>query len=163
MKFVMIAMMTFSFASLAQAKTVNCMFGESTGDLRDQLKYEGKNKALYEVEHLSLHKKVRLGGITEQEKKMILIAMAQTAAGNQGSDQELLEAFSSAEGYITYFQHNRADGGHYAAVASFPGDNEFGIIFQIKDLNRGNYTILRTAAEIEDGDIAKCQVEYQKP
>jgi hypothetical protein len=164
MKFAMIAMMTLSFASIAQAKAVNCMFGESTGDLRDQLKSEGKGKALYEVEHLSLHRKVRINGLTETEKKMVLIAMAQTAQGNQGTELELLEAFSKADGYITYFQHNRSEGGEFAAVASFPGDNEFGVIFQIEELHRKQeYTILRTAAEIEDGDIANCQVEYQKP
>lgn len=164
MKFVAAVLMTLAFTSTAQAKTQHCMFGESTADLQEQLKYEGKGKTLYQVEHLSLHKPARLGGLTETEKKMILIAMAQTAQGNQGSEQEILEAFSKADGYITYFQHNRSEGGEFAQVASFPGDNEFGVILQIQELHRKqDYTILRTAAEISDGDIDKCQVEYQKP
>lgn len=164
MKLVMTVLMSLAFANAAQAKTQNCMFGESTADLKDQLKYEGKGKALYEVEHLSLHRQVRIHGLTATEKKMILIAMAQTAAGSQGTEQEVLESFSKADGYITYFQHNRSEAGEFVQVASFPGDNEFGVIFQIKDLHRKNeYTILSTAAEIHDGDIEKCQVEYQKP
>lgn len=151
-----------AFSNIAQAKSVaNCAFGETTADLSDRLEETGKGKALYKGEHLSLHKEVRLGGLTQFEKKMILEVMGETGSIKQG--EEALKAFSKADGYITYFQHN-SNGREFAQVASYPGDNEFGMIFEIKRLERKNdYTIYSVAAVISDGDIVDCVVEYEKP
>lgn len=157
MKFGILILAASLFSTLAHARTMQtCAFGESTGELVEMLEYSGKGKVFYQSEHLSLHKQVRIKGITETEKKMILISLSETAAGNEGDEQSQLKRFSGTDGYITYFSHNDT-GREFAAVASFPGDNEFGLIIELKKL-RGTdeYTVLSIVAHIEDGDISKC-------
>jgi hypothetical protein len=163
MKFAIAAVtVAMSFSSLAQAKSAaNCAFGQSSADLQDRLDETGKGKALYQIEHISLHRPERINGLSAFEKQMIMEAVT-TAEGKKQSQAELLNDFSSADGYITYFQHN-SNGREFAAVASFPGDNEFGLIFEIKQLKRGAYQIVQVAAVISDGDLEDCVVEYEKP
>lgn len=88
---------------------------------------------------------------------MILEAIAEATGANEQSEEENLADFSKGDGYIRYFHH--LDGRKFAAVASFPGDNEFGLIFEIKQLkNRAEQRILRRVARIEDGDLSDCTV-----
>jgi|GEM_PF-3141586 len=133
-----------------------CAFGESTGDLDEHLSLASgsKGKIWYKGEHLSLSKKERLSGLSSAERKMILLAVH----GENQSDDETLADFSSSEGYITYFSHNSLNR-EFAIVASYPGDNEFGVILEIKKLQRrGEFTVLTVAAVISDGDLEDCKV-----
>lgn len=133
-----------------------CAFGESTADLDEmlELKTGAPGKIWYKGEHLSLSKKERLSGLSSAERKMISLAVT---SENQ-TEEELLADFSSSDGYITYFSHNSLDR-EFAIVASYPGDNEFGAILEIKKLQRrGEYTILNVVAVISDGDLEDCHV-----
>ncbi len=140
-----------------EAQRKACAFGESTGDLDEHLELAtgAKGKIWYKGEHLSLSKKERLSGLSSAEKKMILMAVS---LGSDQTDEETLADFSSSDGYITYFSHNSLDR-EFAIVASYPGDNEFGQIIEIKKLRRnGEYKILSTVAVISDGDLEDCIV-----
>lgn len=140
-----------------EAQRKACAFGESTGDLSDMLEARTgtPGKIWYKGEHVSLHNEHRINGLSSTEKKMILMAVS---LGDDQTEEETLKDFSSSDGYITYFSHNSLDR-EFAIVASYPGDNEFGQIIEIKKLKRnGEYKILRTAAVISDGDLEDCQV-----
>lgn len=140
-----------------EAQRKACAFGESTADLDEmlELKTGAPGKIWYKGEHLSLSKKERLNGLSSTEKKMILMAVS--LGGNQ-TEEETLADFASSEGYITYFSHN-SNGREFAIVASYPGDNEFGQILEIKSLRRrGEYKILSPVAVISDGDLEDCVV-----
>lgn len=139
-----------------EAQRKACAFGESTGDLDEMLELRtgAPGKIWYKGEHVSLHNAHRLNGLSSTEKKMILMV----AVTDGASDEESLKDFASADGYITYFSHNSLDR-EFAIVASYPGDNEFGQIIEIKKLRRnGEYKILSTVAVISDGDLEDCQV-----
>lgn len=143
-----------------EAQRKACAFGESTADLDEMLEARTgtPGKIWYKGEHLSLSKKERLSGLSSTERKMILMA----AASDGASEEETLSDFQSAEGYITYFSHNSLDR-EFAIVASYPGDNEFGQIIEIKTLKRrGEFKILSTVAVISDGDLEDCQVSKEE-
>ena len=145
-----------AFAQAAPKAKTYCSFGETTGELAEKMEMT-KGKIWYKGEHVSLHKKERLNGLSKFEKRMIVLAMGER--NSKDSVQEILESFQSADGYITYFSHN-SDDREFAIVASYPGDNEFGVIFEIKRLKRGqDYKVLTVAAAISDGDLVDCQVE----
>ena len=138
-----------------------CAFGESTADLDEHLELAtgAPGKIWYKGEHLSLSKKERLSGLSSAERKMILMAVS---LGSNQTDEETLADFSSSDGYITYFSHNSLDR-EFAIVASYPGDNEFGQIIEIKKLRRnGDYKILSTVAVISDGDLEDCTVTKEE-
>lgn len=151
---------SFAFGASAKPTVKECAFGESSADLSEMLDSKARGKIWYRGEHLSVHSKQRLQGLTHREKEMILIAQGSTASAKD-SDEERLESFASAEGYIAYFQHN-SNGRNFVMVGSFPGDNEFGVVLELLDLRRGrDVKILRTVAVIEDGDLADCTVEKE--
>jgi hypothetical protein len=162
--------MKVQFALLALALTLpnfahannpvkGCAFGENTSALNEMLDKAGRGKIFYKGEQLSFPNMQRLQGITHTEREMILLAQENTTPGNL-SDEKKLEYFVTSEGYITYFQHN--DGREFAMVGSFPGDNEFGLVLEIKSLKRkSEYKILSIAALISDGDLTDCTVEKE--
>ncbi len=152
-----LALPSLSFAAQQPVPPQACAFGETTGDLNDHLELAtgSSGKIWYKGEHLSLHRTERLGGLSRAERTMILMA-----ANHDESrpEKETLEDFSSSDGYITYFVHNSLNR-EFAIVASYPGDNEFGAIIEIKKLRRnGEYEILNLAAVISDGDLENCLV-----
>lgn len=163
-----ISALILTFAHVAQAKASkqikNCAFGESSYDLKQMLKYEGKNKVFYESEHLSLSRPERLLGLNETERLMIQLAMKDS--GSQFENQkEMLEGFQKSEGYITYFSHN-SNGREFAIVASYPGDNEYGLVIELNTVDNSDFNrqiIVGVSASIQDGDIYDCAVEYEKP
>lgn len=146
-----------SFAEAARKPRPVCLFGDSTADLSDKLEAKGNDKILFEGELLSFSKPSRLKGLSKAEKELIVQAQGETAFGGKGTQQQILEAFVSAEGYMHYFSHN--DGREFVSVASYPGDNEFGLIFEIKSgRGRGEFEVLDVAAVISDSDLEDCKV-----
>lgn len=81
---------------------------------------------------------------------------------NDGQVQGVREAllgFAGSDGYISYFSHN-SNNRQFAIVASYPGDNEFGLVLEISGANSRNKTpqIVDVAAVIVDGDLEDCKV-----
>ncbi|MGE0631921.1 MAG: hypothetical protein AB7O96_05910 [Pseudobdellovibrionaceae bacterium] len=149
-------MLTLSVPFFSQAEEV-CAFGSGSYDLREELDSEADKKEWYAGEHLSVGSEVRLKGLTSTEKRMILISQ-DAAFENKAKQAEVLKDFASNEGYIRYFSANSSDR-EFVMVGSFPGDNEFGVILEIKRLQRNtDYKILSTVAVISDGDFEECKV-----
>lgn len=148
-----------SFAEAARDKTrAECAFGESTGDLSEMLESKARGKVFHQGEHISVHSMQRLQGLTETEKKMVLIARG-AELGTEQEKNEAFEDFTSSDGHLTYFSPNEDDR-QFVKVASYPGDNEFGVILELKSLRRrGEYKILSTVAIITDSDFEDCQVK----
>ena len=155
--YLLLAVAAFAAPAISNAATSSkkCAFGESTGDLKDELDSNASGKQWYESEHISLSSAQRLQGLTQVEKKMI-----QYATGGTGPLQRDLEEFVSSDGYITYFSHN-SNGREFALVASYPGDNEYGSVVEIKTSRRGSrdgMRVIGTAAVVTDGDFENCKV-----
>jgi hypothetical protein len=151
-----------SVSTLAHAKVSSCAFGENTADLADLLAQKDSNQLFYEGEHLSIRTPQRLNGLTATERKMILQAQTETVVGSDGTEQERLESFASGDGYIVYFTQN-STGREFAEVGSFPGDNEFGVILELKSTRQqAEPSIVGVAAIISDGDLEDCKVESEK-
>ncbi len=160
----LIALLAFSVsASAFAAKPVSavkqCAFGESTADLSEMLDYEGKGKVWYKTEEISITRPERIKGLTKFERELIF--MAKGVADNKAEQKEALEDFAGSDGYLTYFSHNSNDR-QFVQVGSYPGDNEFGAIIEIKGNSfRNDYEIVNFAAIISDGDLEDCQVEKE--
>lgn len=133
-----------------------CAFGETTADLTEQLELATghPSKIWYKGEHLSLSKKERLNGLSAYERKMIMMVINRDGR----NEEEALQDFSSSDGYITYFSHI-SNSREFAMVASFPGDNEYGAIVELKQLHhRGEFSVIHVVAVISDGDLDGCKV-----
>jgi hypothetical protein len=144
---------SFSMTSLAQAADNQCAFGEETWELKEELKSEETGKVWYAGEFVSLDRPERLKGLTKFERELIL-----TTAGADAKDakQALLD-FQSSDGYIQYF-HPNADRRFFAMVASYPGDNEFGLIYELEEVSRGNFKVLDVVGVISDSFVEDCKV-----
>lgn len=154
MKVQLAILMLAILPAFAQAADT-CAFGETTGDLDEMLDYQGKGKIWYQGEQLTFGKPERINGLTTLEKEMIL-----TVAGEDSKDEakkkEAIEDFIGADGYITYFNHNSNDRS-FIIVASYPGDNEYGMIFEVKKSKK--VETFSIAAVISDGDLEDCKVK----
>ncbi len=157
------ALMILASVSMAQADVSReaCAFGESTWELKEQIESDSEanpEKIWWEGEHLSLALPQRLGGLSSVEKKMILIAQ-DDGYSRRMTEQEAFADFSRADGYIQYFHHN-SNGKLYAIVASYPGDNEYGVILEVQgdSYSREVSAIVGKVAVVGDGDLYECKV-----
>ncbi len=152
--FFLVMAMILSISNYAKAEG-QCAFGESTWDLGQELESEDSGKVWYQSEHVSLSNPQRLKGLTDLEREMILSSLHENDGGN--ADQVLLD-FGSADGYIQYFSSNK-DRRFFALVASYPGDNEFGVIYEMTKDSLDTAQVLRTVAVVSDGDFEECQIQ----
>lgn len=145
---------TLALTSFAHAADEQCAFGEETWQLKDELESEETGKIFYGGDYVSLSRPERINGLTKFERELILIV----AGAGQNEAEEALLGFQSADGYIQYFQPN-ADRRQFVMVASYPGDNEFGKIFEIKQKGRGPFEIVDVVAVIADSFLEDCKIK----
>lgn len=146
----LLAIALFSLPTLSHGAGPACAFGETTSDLEKAFAARGA-KIWYRHDHVSLSRPERLGGLTKQEKELI-----GEVAGTGNSLSQTLKDFSESDGYLTYFGHG-TNNREFVIVASYPGDNEFGAIYEIQR-NGENLKVLGIAAAISDSDLMDCQV-----
>lgn len=162
MKMLILALTLLFTPALGHAADV-CAFGEATHELSEMLKAETSDEKIwYQGEHLSVHNWQRYKGLTKLERQMIMIAQGGAADGRDSDKdfdpKEAVQDFIRNEGYITYFRHDSNDR-EFAIVASYPGDNEYGVVIEIVTLKRrSEFKILKIAATISDGDFMDCVV-----
>ena len=125
----------------------DCVFGQTTFDLEEKFEAPRGQHEFYKGETISLSKPVRLGGLYNHEKQLIGLAMQ--AEGDMTALEEQLKEFSMTDGYITYFSH-APTGRQFAQIAHFPGDNEYGVVVEIRVQPEGT-EILGVVALIQDG------------
>lgn len=154
-RFIAATLLVMSLGSVALAEPV-CLFGQDTGELTDNFDLEtgaGK-KVWYKHEDISLSNPDRINGLSKLEKQMV----ASTLESYRGdTEEELLADFSSADGYLTYFAHGFSNR-EFVIVASYPGDNEYGKILEIKRDRTRLVKVIGVAANIGDGEITDCGV-----
>jgi hypothetical protein len=157
MKTVIWTLTVFSILTLisaAEARSIRpvsqCLFGESYGDIEEMKDAQGE--LLFRTgESLSINE-TRLKGLTAKEKELII----QMAGQDGGREQEVLKDFISAEGHIEYFIY-QPDYREFVAVYSYPGDNQYGMIFEVKrDDRTGKRTGYQVVVVIGDGDLEDC-------
>ena len=147
-----IAVLVFSTIFMVPAAVAESAFGQNTWDLEGKFEAPREQHEFYKGETISLSKPVRLGGLYPFEKRMIEMAMA--AGGDTSELNEKLQEFSMTDGYLTYFSH-RPTGRQFVQVGHFPGDNEFGLIIEIRVTEAGT-SILGEVAKIQDGQFTDC-------
>jgi hypothetical protein len=147
-----IAALVFSTIFMVPSAVAESVFGQNTWDLEGKFEAPREQHDFYKGETISLSKIVRLGGLYPFEKQ--LIEMAMSARGKTGVLEEKLEEFSMTDGYLTYFSH-RPTRRQFVQVGHFPGDNEFGLIVEIKVTEAGT-EILGPVAKIDDGQFKDC-------
>jgi hypothetical protein len=149
-----IALLAFATIFALPAAHADCNFGRNTWDLETKFEAPTAEHEFYQGETFSLSKPVRLGGLYPHEKQMIEAAM-NAEAGDAATPEERLQEFSMTDGYLRYFSH-APSGRQFVQVAHFPGDNEYGTIFEIRVLPSGT-EIVGAVAKIQDGDFTDCQ------
>lgn len=143
---------TLALTSFAHADN-QCAFGEETWELKDQLDSEDSGKLWYDGGMVSLDKPERIKGLTKFERSLILAVSSE----EEGCEKQALLSFQAADGYLRYFQPN-SDRRTFVMVASYPGDNEYGQVFEIaKDAN-GRERIVEVSALIGDSFFSECKV-----
>ena len=142
-----------SMASLAHAEA-QCAFGESSWQLKEEMESDASGKLWYQGEHLDLTSPQRLKGLSQLEREMVLASY--TIDGDSKTEKEQLLDFVSSDGYITYFTPN-SDRRQFAMVASYPGDNEYGMVYEIRQ-GPVDALVAVPVAEIADGDFYECKV-----
>ena len=141
-----------TFIFVGHAAVAESAFGQSTWDLEGKFEAPREQHEFYKGETISLSKPVRLGGLYPYEQH--LIEMAMVAWGDATGLNEKLKEFSMTDGYLTYFSH-RPTGRQFVQIGHFPGDNEFGLIVEIRVTEAGT-DIVGEVAKIEDGQFKDC-------
>ncbi len=121
-------------------------FGTSTWDLEEKFEAPREEHEFYKGETFSLSKPARLGGLEAFEKTLIEKVMS-GEPGSTGEDK--LKEFSQADGYLTYFSH-KPSGRQFIQAGYFPGDNEYGLVAEIKVSEAGT-EVSGIIAKIIDG------------
>lgn len=128
----------------------NLDFGTNTWDLDEKFEAPREEHEFYKGETFSLSKPWRLGGLAPFEKQMI--GQAVKIENASASADEKLKEFSQTDGTLTYFSH-KPSGRQFVQVAHFPGDNEFGLVFEI-ETSETRTKIAGVVRKIEDGAFA---------
>ena len=149
---VLIFVLICSFLT-AQAGASECAFGRSTADLAELLDYQSQPKVWVLGQHISLHSRAQIESLSQPQRRLLLDVLG----GKYDSENEALDQISGSEGYMTFFS-NMTTRKDYALIASFPGDNEFGAIVEIKYESNDDIKILNWAAVVTDGDLEDCKV-----
>lgn len=143
---------TLTMTSFAQADT-QCAFGEETWELKEQLDSEDFSKIWYDGGLVSLDRPERLKGLTKFEESLILAVSSE----EEGGRKQALLSFQQADGYLRYFQSN-SDRRTFVMVASYPGDNEYGKVFEIAKNANGKEQVIDVSAVIGDSFFDDCKV-----
>lgn len=166
MKSILLLFTTLALSIAAQAspkgETENCLLGETSGDWSEMKDANGDSLFL-DGEMISLFKEIRVSGLTDFEKDLIHETVGRTDfEGKPLSLKEALDIFSdvpwrSNAGYLSYFRY-RPTYRQFVAIAHYPGDNEYGKIFEIKADPVTKELVFEAVANIEDGDLYDCKV-----
>ncbi|KYG67003.1 hypothetical protein AZI86_08255 [Bdellovibrio bacteriovorus] len=143
---------TLTMTSFAHADN-QCAFGEDSWELKEEITSEASGKLWYHGETIELSSPQRLKGLTDLERQMIIDSYS---IGEPESESEQLLDFVKSDGYITYFTPNSYRR-QFAIVASYPGDNEYGVIFEIRQGPK-DALIAIPVATIGDGELGHCKV-----
>lgn len=143
-------------ARASDVPTMGCLFGATTADLAEKLDEQGRNHALFKGEFLSVHSEDRARGLSALEREMVLAVVTRNGELPTPSWELAAADFTSHDGYLQYFSHD-TNGRRWVIVAAYPGDNEYGYVFEIFE-NAFGETVFEVAAGISDGDFTQCLV-----